>query len=113
MAPGTNIGAASPDLRQGEDIEGTLGEKVMNDAIANITAIAEARGRPSTGRSATVRDARYVGGRGGGRGGRRRRASPARIDEVLAAADGRTVTVGRRAAVTLATGRRRHRSSCR
>src|SRR3990172_4185800 len=46
MAPGTNIGAASPVGGGGEDIEGTLGKKVLNDAIKNITAIAEARGRP-------------------------------------------------------------------
>jgi membrane-bound serine protease (ClpP class) len=45
MAPGTNIGAASPVGGQGEDIEGTLGEKAKNDAIANIRAIAETRGR--------------------------------------------------------------------
>jgi membrane-bound serine protease (ClpP class) len=45
MAPGTNIGAASPVGGQGEDIEGTLGDKVMNDAVAFITSIAEARGR--------------------------------------------------------------------
>jgi membrane-bound serine protease (ClpP class) len=45
MAPGTNIGAASPVGGQGEDIEGTLGEKVKNDAVAFITSIADARGR--------------------------------------------------------------------
>ena len=45
MAPGTNIGAASPVGGQGEDIEGTLGEKVKNDTVAFITSIADARGR--------------------------------------------------------------------
>jgi membrane-bound serine protease (ClpP class) len=45
MAPGTNIGAASPVGSGGEDIPGTLGEKVKNDAIAKITSIAEARHR--------------------------------------------------------------------
>jgi membrane-bound serine protease (ClpP class) len=45
MAPGTNIGAASPVGGGGEDIEGTLGEKVKNDAIAKIRSIAEQRGR--------------------------------------------------------------------
>src|SRR5829696_8219859 len=57
MAPGTNIGAASPVGGGGEDIGGTLGEKVRNDAIANITAIAEARDRPVEWAVATVEDA--------------------------------------------------------
>jgi membrane-bound serine protease (ClpP class) len=45
MSPGTNIGAASPVGSGGEDITGTIGDKVRNDAIANIKSIAEARGR--------------------------------------------------------------------
>jgi membrane-bound serine protease (ClpP class) len=45
MAPGTNIGAASPVGSSGEDLTGTIGTKVKNDAIANITSIAQARGR--------------------------------------------------------------------
>jgi membrane-bound serine protease (ClpP class) len=58
MAPATNIGAASPISSSGEDIEGTLGDKVMNDAIANITAIAEARGRPVDWAVSTVEEAK-------------------------------------------------------
>ena len=45
MAPGTNIGAASPVGSGGEDLTGTIGTKVKNDAIANIRSIAETRGR--------------------------------------------------------------------
>ena len=45
MAPGTNIGAASPVGAGGEELTGTIGDKVRNDAIANIRSIAEARGR--------------------------------------------------------------------
>jgi membrane-bound serine protease (ClpP class) len=45
MAPGTNIGAASPVGSGGEDITGTLGDKVRNDAIAKIKSIAVERGR--------------------------------------------------------------------
>jgi len=45
MAPGTNIGAASPVGAGGEDIPGTLGDKVRNDAIAKIKSIAEERHR--------------------------------------------------------------------
>jgi membrane-bound serine protease (ClpP class) len=46
MAPGTRIGAASPIDSSGQDIPGTLGEKVKNDAIAWITSIAQVRHRP-------------------------------------------------------------------
>lgn len=58
MAPGTNIGAATPVGGQGEDIEGAMGEKVMNDTIATITAIAEARDRPVEWAVSTVREAK-------------------------------------------------------
>ncbi len=92
MASGTNIGAASPISGSGEDIEGTLGKKVLNDAIANIRSIAEARGRNVEWAEETVRDARSS------------QASEAvavgavdgiadSIEAVIAFADGRTVTV--------------------
>jgi membrane-bound serine protease (ClpP class) len=45
MAPGTSIGAASPVLATGEDIPETLRDKVFNDLIAKMRAIAEERGR--------------------------------------------------------------------
>jgi membrane-bound serine protease (ClpP class) len=45
MAPGTNIGAASPVGEGGAELTGTIGAKVKNDAIANIKSIAETRGR--------------------------------------------------------------------
>jgi membrane-bound serine protease (ClpP class) len=99
MAPGTNIGAASPVGGSGEDIEGTLGEKVKNDAIANITAIAQERKRNVDWAVQTVRDARSspaseavsIGAVDG---------VAASIDEVLRLATGRTVQV-RGSAVTL------------
>jgi membrane-bound serine protease (ClpP class) len=92
MAPGTSIGAASPISGDGTDIPGTLGEKVKNDAIAKITSIAQARGRNVEWAASTVRDAH---------------SSPAAeavsqhavdgiastLDEVLAFANGKTVTV--------------------
>ena len=92
MAPGTSIGAASPVSGQGEDIPGTLGDKVMNDAIAKITAIAEARGRNVEWAVSTVKDAKSshaseavaVGAVDG---------IAATIEEVLAFADGRQVEV--------------------
>ncbi|MBA2373000.1 MAG: nodulation protein NfeD, partial [Chloroflexi bacterium] len=58
MAPGTNIGAASPIDASGEDIPGTLGQKIKNDAIASIRAIAEARGRNADWAAATVAEAK-------------------------------------------------------
>ena len=41
MAPGTNTGAAHPVAGGGEDIEGAMGDKVMQDALALIRALAE------------------------------------------------------------------------
>lgn len=92
MASGTNIGAASPISSSGEDIGGTLGQKVLNDAIANIRSIAEVRGRNVDWAEEAVRDARSS------------QASEAvevgavdgiadSIDAVVAFANGRTVTV--------------------
>ncbi len=45
MSPGTNIGAASPVAMGGEKMDKTLAEKIMNDAVAYIKAIAKERGR--------------------------------------------------------------------
>lgn len=93
MAPGTNIGAASPVGSGGQDLTGTEATKVMNDAVAGITAIAQARGRNvewavsavRTATSASAQDAvsqHVVDGIAG------------TVDEVLAAATGRQVKVG-------------------
>jgi len=102
MAPGTNIGAASPIASSGEDIGGTLGEKVKNDAIANITAIAQARGRPVAWAVSTVAEAKsYPADEAVAAGAVDGLAST--IEEVLAAADGRTVTVAGARQVALAT----------
>lgn len=45
MAPGTNIGAASPVAMGGEKMDKTMAEKVKNDAVAYIKSIAQQRGR--------------------------------------------------------------------
>jgi membrane-bound serine protease (ClpP class) len=92
MAPGTNIGAASPVTGSGEDIPGTLGEKVKNDAIANITAIAQARGRNVEWAAETVRDARSSPAEEAVEVGAVD-AVAASLPEVLTAATGRTVQV--------------------
>jgi membrane-bound serine protease (ClpP class) len=100
MAPGTRIGAASPVGGSGEDIPGTLGDKVKNDTIASIRAIAEHRGRNVEWAIRTVDEAH---------------ASPASeavaagavdglaatLPEVLAFADGRSVKLGDGSTVTL------------
>ncbi len=45
MAPGTNTGAAHPVAGDGGDIEGNLGEKVEQDASAQIRSLAKQKGR--------------------------------------------------------------------
>jgi membrane-bound serine protease (ClpP class) len=57
MAPGTNIGAASPVSVTGGDIGGTLQEKVTNDAAALMRSIAQERGRNPDKLELTVRNA--------------------------------------------------------
>ena len=57
MAPGSNIGAATPVSGSGEDIGETLADKVTNDAAALIRSIAEERGRNPDRLEETVRAA--------------------------------------------------------
>jgi len=57
MAPGTNIGAATPVSATGEDIPETLASKVENDAAALIRSIAQERGRNEEKLEETVREA--------------------------------------------------------
>jgi membrane-bound serine protease (ClpP class) len=45
MAPGTHIGAAHPVDGSGADIQGAMGVKILNDAAAKLTSLAELRGR--------------------------------------------------------------------
>ncbi len=63
MAPGTNIGAASPVTASGEDVPETLADKVNEDTQAFIRSIAEQRGRDAAALEATVTQARsYTAG---------------------------------------------------
>lgn len=93
MAPGTNIGAASPVGGQGEDIGGTLGEKVRNDAIANITAIAEHRGRPVDWAVSTVAEAKSYAASAAFAAGAVDGIADS-LSAVLEQASGRVVTIG-------------------
>ncbi len=101
MAPGTNIGAASPVGSGGQDIGGTLGLKVMNDAVANISAIAAARGRPVAWAASTVSDAKSYSATDALAAGAVDGIA-ATESAVLAAANGKTVSVGGGRTVTLA-----------
>ncbi len=92
MAPGTNIGAASPVGSGGQDITGTEGLKVKNDAIANMTSIAEARGRPVAWAVSTVRDAASYSANAAVAAGAVDGIADS-LDAVLAAANGASVTV--------------------
>jgi membrane-bound serine protease (ClpP class) len=47
MAPGTHIGAAHPVDSGGGDIPGAMGDKVLNDTVANLKSLAVLRGRPA------------------------------------------------------------------
>jgi membrane-bound serine protease (ClpP class) len=92
MAPGTNIGAASPVMAGGEDIPETLRDKVFNDTVAKIRAIAEERGRNiewavSTVENATSSAASEAVEKGAVDG------IAASLDDVLAFANGREVTI--------------------
>ncbi len=58
MAPGTNIGAASPITTGGEDVPTTLEKKIEEDTRALIRSIADVRGRNSEALEETVTEAR-------------------------------------------------------
>lgn len=58
MAPGTNTGAAHPINGDGDDIPGHLGQKVEEDAAAQIRALAVRRGRNVQLAEAAVRESR-------------------------------------------------------
>jgi membrane-bound serine protease (ClpP class) len=56
MAPSTVIGSATPVGGGGEDIEGDLGNKVTENAVAKIRALADQRGRNADWAESAVRD---------------------------------------------------------
>ena len=58
MAPGTNIGAASPIAAGGEDVPTTLEKKIEEDTRALIRSIADVRERNSQALEETVTEAR-------------------------------------------------------
>lgn len=57
MAPGTNIGSASPVAMGGEQMDDTMTKKVTNDAVAQITNLANLRNRNAEWAEEAVREA--------------------------------------------------------
>ena len=60
MAPSTNIGAAHPVSGEGKDIDSIMNEKVTNDAVAQIKAAAERRGRNVEWAEQAVRESKSI-----------------------------------------------------
>jgi len=58
MAPGTNTGAAHPVSVTGSDIEKTMREKITNDAVSYVKALARSRGRNEELAEKAVRESR-------------------------------------------------------
>jgi len=100
MAPNTSIGAASAINADGSDIQGTLGKKVENDAVAFIRGIAELRGRNADWAEQAVREAAAVN---------QSKAAELTVvdfvandlDDLLRQADGRTLQLRPNVTVTL------------
>jgi membrane-bound serine protease (ClpP class) len=100
MAPGTNIGAATPVDSSGQAITGPEGTKVLEDAEALLRSITTQRNRSYDWALTTVTDAKsYTAEEAVAGGGVDGLASS--VDQAIAFANGRTVTVGQGQQVTL------------
>ncbi|MDG2307311.1 MAG: nodulation protein NfeD [Candidatus Binatia bacterium] len=103
MAPGTNIGASTPVEGGGGDIAGAMGAKVKSFTASFAKAIAEQRGRNAQWATRAVRRAVSATDR----------EALAKnvidliatdVDDLLAKADGRTVTIGEKEQVLHVAG---------
>jgi membrane-bound serine protease (ClpP class) len=101
MAPGTNTGAAHPVGGQGEDIEGTMGEKVEQDAAATIRSLADRHGRDAELAEAAVVESRSFTAEEARDAGLVEVVAPS-LQSLLVALDGREIEKGGRT-LTLAT----------
>jgi membrane-bound serine protease (ClpP class) len=90
MAPGTNIGAASP-VAMGGQMDKTMEKKVTNDAAAYMRTIAEKRGRPIDLAEQWVRKATSITETEALKTKLIDVVSP-KLEELLASIDGRVVT---------------------
>lgn len=102
MAPGSNAGAAHPVAGQGQDIEGTLGEKVEQDAAATIRSLAARAGRNVELAEAAVIESRSFSAEEALAAGLVDLLA-SDMPELLAALDGRVVEREGKPARTLAT----------
>lgn len=103
MAPNANTGAAHPVGGQGEDIGGTLGEKMEQDAAANIRALAARTGRNVELAEAAVVNSRSFTAREALDGKLIDLIAPT-LPELLRAIDGRTVRKGNQEIVLRTAG---------
>ena len=60
MAPGTNVGAAHPVSMGGEKVDSVMAEKVTNDAVAYLTAIANERHRNAKWAEKAIRESASI-----------------------------------------------------
>lgn len=102
MAPSTVIGSATPIDAGGGDIEGDLGNKILENAVAKIRGLADLRGRNADWAESAVRDGVSV---------EQNSALELNVidlvaedlDDLLASIDGRRVELEGEPAVTLRT----------
>jgi len=104
MAPGTNTGAAHPVGGQGEEIGGTLGKKVEQDAAAQIRSLAARHGRNVELAQAAVVDSKSFTADEALQGKLVELIAPS-LPALLQAIDGRQVKKGEGPAAPLATAR--------
>jgi len=61
MAPGTNIGSAHPIQASGDNLQGDLGAKVLNDAVTRVRSLASVHGRNADWCEDAVRNSVNIG----------------------------------------------------
>jgi membrane-bound serine protease (ClpP class) len=106
MAPGTNAGAAHPVGGQGEEISGSMGKKVEQDAAAQIRSLAARHGRNVELAQSAVVDSRSFTADEALQGKLVELVAPS-LPALLQQVDGRPVKKGETAARPLATARAR------
>lgn len=102
MAPGTNIGSASPVSSDGSEMTETMQNKVVNDAVSRIRNLAQLRERNEDWAISAVRDAENITASEALELGVIEFVAP-NIPELLTMVDGTTVTMADGTEITLAT----------